>query len=273
MIEIILLIVGIVHTVRRPRLQKLTPGDFPGVDVAKFFEWQQAELLASDIYLCATWGAAFIKIALFSILAQIELADDEFLLAFFGWWVVWLGGLTVAAIYGSKAKRLRNALTACREKPRCKEKSDQEEEAHKLQENLFRQLEAWEQGQRRVSRLTFTPTKAHFADLCYDRREVRAPGNNKRRLSPGDCPPILWLTDHDGCCRESTETKIRAAGSPRSDADDKEGGREPLLRRARQLSHEPDDANCVKAASAHITDERQGDIISAQTVAGANCPS
>ena len=55
MIEIILLIVGIVHAVRRPRLRKLSAGDFPGVDVAKFFEWQQAELLASDIYLCATW--------------------------------------------------------------------------------------------------------------------------------------------------------------------------------------------------------------------------
>jgi hypothetical protein len=32
----------------------------------------------------------------------------------------------------------------------------------------------------------------------------------------------------------------------------------PLLRRARQLSHEPDDANSVTAVSAHITGEREG---------------
>ena len=31
----------------------------------------------------------------------------------------------------------------------------------------------------------------------------------------------------------------------------------PLLRRARQLSHDPDGANCVTAVSTHITDERQ----------------
>jgi hypothetical protein len=48
MIEIILLIVGIVYAVRYPRLRKLTPQDFPGVDATEFFEWQQAERMAID---------------------------------------------------------------------------------------------------------------------------------------------------------------------------------------------------------------------------------
>jgi hypothetical protein len=38
---------------------------------------------------------------------------------------------------------------------------------------------------------------------------------------------------------------------------------ELLLRRARQLSHDPDGANCLTAVSAHITGERDGNGTSA----------
>ncbi len=118
MIEVILILVGLVFAVRCRTLGKLTTQDFPGVDAAKFFEWQEAALMANDIYLCATWGAAGIKIILSFVLWRMGLTDDELLAAFFAGMVLWLGGLTVAVTYGSKAKRLRTALGAARDEIR-----------------------------------------------------------------------------------------------------------------------------------------------------------
>ena len=114
MIETLLIIVGFVYAVRCRKLGRLTSQDFPGVDAAKFFEWQEAVLLVNDIYLCATWGTAFIKIVLSFVLWQMGQTDDELLAASFAGLVVWLGGLTAAVIYGSKARRLWTALIASR---------------------------------------------------------------------------------------------------------------------------------------------------------------
>ena len=118
MIELILIVAGFVFAVRCRTLGRLTTEDFPGVDAAKFFQWQGAEVLANDMYLCATWGAAFVKITLSFILWHIGLTDDELLMAFFAGLVVWLGGLVVAVVYGSKARRLRTALFASRDEIR-----------------------------------------------------------------------------------------------------------------------------------------------------------
>ena len=118
MIEIILLIVGAVYAIRYPKLQKLTTEVLPGVDAAKVFEWRSAELLANDWYLCVTWGTVLIKIALSFILSQAQLTNDEFVTVSFAGLVLWFGGLTVAAIYGSKAKRLRRALLALQDETR-----------------------------------------------------------------------------------------------------------------------------------------------------------
>ena len=112
MIEITLIFVGLVPAVRCLTLGKLTIGDFPGANAAKFFEWQAAALMANDIYLCVTWGAATLKIVLSFVLWQMGLTDDGLLTAFLAGLVAWLGGLTVAAIYGSKARRRRTALFA-----------------------------------------------------------------------------------------------------------------------------------------------------------------
>ncbi|MGA2139564.1 MAG: hypothetical protein ABSH14_11935 [Verrucomicrobiia bacterium] len=109
MIEIILLIVGIVYALRRPKLRKLTTQDFPGVDTARFSEWQQAELKGIDIFLWATWGAFVIKIALTVVLSQIPLSESAAITVMVVILVAWLGGLTIAGIQGSKAKKLRTA--------------------------------------------------------------------------------------------------------------------------------------------------------------------
>lgn len=110
MIEIILLIVGIAYAVRRPKLRKLTTQDFPDVDAAKFAEWQRAELKALDIFLWATWGAFVIKIALMVVLSQVGLSESAAITMMVVILVAWLGGLTIAGIQGSKAKKLRTAV-------------------------------------------------------------------------------------------------------------------------------------------------------------------
>jgi hypothetical protein len=109
MFEIILLIVGISYAVRRPKLRRLTAQDFPGIDAVTFSEWQQAELQGINIFLWATWGAFIIKIVLLAVLSQMRLDENTAIV----WTVIllvgWLAGLTVAAIHGSKAKKLRIA--------------------------------------------------------------------------------------------------------------------------------------------------------------------
>ena len=109
MLEIILLIVGIIKLVRRPRLKKLSASDYPTVNPEKFLEWKKAELLATDIFLWATWGAFIIKII---ILVTIQDSySRESGLAIMGFILLgWFIGLIIAAVYGSKAKKLRIPL-------------------------------------------------------------------------------------------------------------------------------------------------------------------
>ncbi len=107
MIEIILLIVGIIYAVRRPKLRRLKPQDFPGVDSAKFLTWQRAEITAIDVFLWATWGAFLLKIGLTILLSDVRLGDTTGVIVMVAIIVAWLGGLTVAAVMGSRAKELR----------------------------------------------------------------------------------------------------------------------------------------------------------------------
>lgn len=110
MLEIILLIVGIVKAVRRPRLRRLTAEDFPSVDPVKFREWQQAQLNATDIFLWATWGAFCVKLFL-SVMAgaaggmSLE-GQLVFIVLILGGWIT---GLIVAGVHAKRADRLRVA--------------------------------------------------------------------------------------------------------------------------------------------------------------------
>ncbi len=109
MIELILLIIGIIKLVRRPRLKRLSSLDFPDVETAKFTEWRKAELKATDIFLWATWGAFIIKIII--LISLQESYDRDSALAITGGILfLWFIGLIIAAIYGSKAKALRISL-------------------------------------------------------------------------------------------------------------------------------------------------------------------
>jgi hypothetical protein len=107
MIEIILIIVGITYSLRRPKLRRLTIADFPGVDPAKFSEWQRAELKGINTFLWATWGGFVIKLAVSAILSGMHLTEQAAITATVLILVGWFAGLTVAAVQGSKAKKLR----------------------------------------------------------------------------------------------------------------------------------------------------------------------
>ena len=109
MLEIILLIVGICKAVRRPRLLRLAPQDFPEVDPVKFADWHQAQLKATDAFLLATWGAFFIKLFLSLAARGMELTLEgaiAFLVVIILGWIV---GLIIAGVYSSKATTLRLA--------------------------------------------------------------------------------------------------------------------------------------------------------------------
>ena len=107
MLEIILLIAGIVKAFGRPRLRRLTPQDLPGVDSSKFEEWKSAELRATDTFLWATWGALAIKLAVSAMLSNTPLSSEQAFTWTVGIFVAWFIGLTVAAVFGSKAKKLK----------------------------------------------------------------------------------------------------------------------------------------------------------------------
>jgi hypothetical protein len=114
MLEIILLIVGIVYAFRRPKLKRLAPADYSDVEETQFLEWKAAQLKAIDIFLWATWGAFFIKLAIqFIIIAAAQsgggLSSEAGIGIMIAIIIAWLIGLIIAASYGSKAKKLCNA--------------------------------------------------------------------------------------------------------------------------------------------------------------------
>jgi hypothetical protein len=115
MIEVILLIVGISYVLKRPKLKRLTLTDFPQLEQEKFSAWQTAELKAVDIFLWATWGAFVIKLAVQLILMAIiskvtgEISEGAMFGIIAAVMVLWLIGLAIAGVYGSKAQKLRVA--------------------------------------------------------------------------------------------------------------------------------------------------------------------
>jgi hypothetical protein len=109
MLEIILLIVGIFKAIRRPKLKKIKPEDYPDVNPESIATWKKVELKATDIFLWATWGAFVVKIIILIALSGQSFSVSE------AWTIngiiigAWLIGIIIAATYGSKAKKLRLA--------------------------------------------------------------------------------------------------------------------------------------------------------------------
>jgi hypothetical protein len=109
MLEIVLLIVGVFKAIRRPKLNRLKPENFPDADAGKFSLWKKAELKATDIFLWATWGALGIKIIIRIALSGQSFSQQEALTIILIILAAWFIGLIIAATYGSKAKKLRLA--------------------------------------------------------------------------------------------------------------------------------------------------------------------
>jgi hypothetical protein len=109
MLEVILLVVGLIYAIRRPKLKRLTVSDYPGVDEAKFVEWHRQQLRAVNIFLWATWGALLVKVTLLVVLSGSHFSLGTALTGNILILVAWVTGLLVARGAGSEAKRLRNA--------------------------------------------------------------------------------------------------------------------------------------------------------------------
>ena len=62
MFQLIILIVAIIWALRKPRLRKLTPSQFPGVPEYVFYEWKALELESINAFLWATWGMFLLSI-------------------------------------------------------------------------------------------------------------------------------------------------------------------------------------------------------------------
>ena len=103
MIVILALIVGIICAVRRPKFSRLTSQDFPGVEAAKFSEWQSAELRSIDISIWTCCIAFLIALFTAGMTYYLMIQGAVFSL------IILAVGLIVAAIYGGKAKELRMA--------------------------------------------------------------------------------------------------------------------------------------------------------------------
>ena len=104
---LVVLIVGFVNAVRRPKLIKLRPQDFPRVDPAKFSEWQEAKLKAIDRFLWASWGGFIISSGVLLLARVSALSQTLYPVLSIGISVVWLGWLWVASTYGSRADKLK----------------------------------------------------------------------------------------------------------------------------------------------------------------------
>jgi len=122
----ILLAHGIAWAFRRSKCSRLEAGDFPGVPGDRFEQWRRVELRSIEISLWVTSGLLLVGV----ILAIFVLGPDVFLslvaprqfswalaiiygsaiAVVFPYFLLCLLGLTISAMYGSKAKRLKKSL-------------------------------------------------------------------------------------------------------------------------------------------------------------------
>jgi uncharacterized membrane protein YfcA len=108
MLQIILIIMGIVYCVRRPRVARLTAADIPGVSPDLIESWKRLELKSIDWFLVASWGVSVMGTIFGTVLAlaipDSGMAITVVILAAF------LAGLTVSAIYGSRSAQLKKQM-------------------------------------------------------------------------------------------------------------------------------------------------------------------
>lgn len=122
MVQGILLILGIAYLFKRPRLARLRAEDYPALAEDEFLRWKRLELASIDIVL----GTAFsVSLGGWLISGALRMNRPEDIESRFGssdselstaivfqlvYFAVFLLGLLVSALYGSKAARLRRSL-------------------------------------------------------------------------------------------------------------------------------------------------------------------
>ena len=108
MIQLILLIMGIVYAVRRPKLKALAVSDYPDVTSEQFGEWRELELKSIDMFLWATWGLLLLGTPV--VVAVVFAVPESAVLVQVAYLVIFLIMLGFSAIAGSKAASLKKQL-------------------------------------------------------------------------------------------------------------------------------------------------------------------
>lgn len=108
MLQIVLIIIGILYFIRRPKIARLTAADMPAIPPETIEHWKQMELKSIDWFLWTTWGLSVLGTILgLMISAAIPgsgVAVVVINLALF------MAGLTVSATYGSRASQLKKEM-------------------------------------------------------------------------------------------------------------------------------------------------------------------
>lgn len=103
MIQIILIVFGIVYFVRRSKIMRLTPAQYPGLDTAVFAEWQALELKSIDVFLWGTWGTAVASLVVLLVPPGDSARWTLIALLTAAFWIC----LIWSAVVGSRAKGMR----------------------------------------------------------------------------------------------------------------------------------------------------------------------
>lgn len=117
MLGIILLVLGIVYAIKRPKIAQLTH-EAVGAPPHIFHEWKRCELRSIDVLLLATWGQGLFFLLLGLVLGSSaqsgnrESFDSLMTTLTIMQFVILLGGLVVSAMYGSRASKLKSEFTA-----------------------------------------------------------------------------------------------------------------------------------------------------------------
>lgn len=122
MLQLVLFILGIVYLLRRPRLARLRAESFPTVAEGDFLRWKRLELTSIDIFLWTVFGVSFAGCGLSALLrtsiqqparvgtSRADAWPMEMIVLQAGCLAVFLIGLLISAIYGSRAARLKRSL-------------------------------------------------------------------------------------------------------------------------------------------------------------------
>lgn len=110
-VQLILMIVGIIYLIRRPKYARLSHEDYPHLPEEVFHRWRRLEVISVDIFLVATWGV-FIISAIHLVLVFQEYGTFAYALE--NTWVsqlvfsgIFLVGIIISAIFGSMAAGIR----------------------------------------------------------------------------------------------------------------------------------------------------------------------